>query len=121
MNPHELQAKVGTLLAAVGTLSAALLVVSVLWNFQIEGGEVAAVYLAGGRRFYVILGSTFLGLATGGIGFFVSLNSAGQKRNPLSQLAWAAFFLNAAVVLVTMCAFVVFWIAKDPVYPAPTG
>ncbi|MFQ5806105.1 MAG: hypothetical protein ACE5I3_06620 [Phycisphaerae bacterium] len=113
-NPHETQAKLSMLLAVVGGLSALLLVVSVLWKFDFE--EFAAVYLDGGRRYYTILGATALGVATGSTGFFVGLNSAGRRRNPLSNLAWTAFFLNAAVILVTLCMFVVFWFAREPVY-----
>lgn len=116
-NPYETQAKLSLLLAVIGGLSVLLLIVSVFWRFNFE--ETAAVYMDGGRRYYVILAAAFVGVATGLGGFLAGLNSAGQRRNPLSNLAWTAFFLNAAVLLLTLCAFVVFWIARDPVYSRP--
>jgi hypothetical protein len=118
-NPYETQAKLSLLLAVIGGLSALMLVFCVFFRyFSFE--EWAARYVEGSPRFYVIIGCAVLGMAAGWTGFFVGLNSAGRRRNPLSSLAWTAFFLNAAVALVSMCTFVVFWFAKDPVYqPTP--
>jgi uncharacterized membrane protein len=112
-NPHELQAKWSLLLAIIGGLCALLLIASVLRHFDLA--EFAAYYKKGSPRLYVILASTALGLAASGIGFFVALNSAGQKRNPLSGLAWKAFFMNALIFAVTLCMFLVFFFAKEEV------
>lgn len=112
---YEVQAKAGMALAALGALSALALCVCVFWRFRFD--EFTATYMAGGLRFYVILVAALGGLATGAIGFFLSLNAAGRRRNPLSNVAWAAFFVNAGVLLVTLCVFVVFVFARDPVYP----
>ena len=114
-NPHETQAKLSLLLAAVGGLSALALAVFVFWNFDWE--SFAAVYLVGHWRYYAILGATFVAGTAGAIGFFVALNSAGQNRNKLSKVAWVTFFVHSAIILVTLCLFIVFWFAKDPVYP----
>ena len=117
--PYETQAKLSLVLAGIGGLSALVLVFCVFFRyFSFE--PLAARYIEGSPRFYAIIGSDVLGLAAGWIGFFVALNCAGQKRNPLSNLAWTAFFLNAAVALITMCTFIVFWFARDPQYrPTP--
>ena len=88
-------------------------IVCVFYNFDFE--EFTARYAAGSLRFFVILGSTALGIAASAIGFFVALNSAGQKRNRLSGLAWTAFFANAVAGTVTVCVLVIFWCAKEQV------
>ncbi len=113
-NPYETQAILSLVLAGIGGLSALVLAYCVFRRFSLE--PFAAQYLVESPRFYVIIGSAIVGAVAGGLGFFVGLNSAGQRRNPLSNLAWTAFFLNAAVLLVTLCVFVLFWIAKDPIY-----
>lgn len=112
-NPHETQAKLGALLAVVGTLCAAVLAVGVFWNFDFT--EFIARYKMPSMRFYGIAGSCLGALACGTVGFFISLNSAGQKRNELSGLAWKAFFVNAAVLLVTLCVAIIFFFAKESV------
>jgi hypothetical protein len=115
-SPYETQARVSLVLAVIGGLSALLLVYCVFFRY-FSFQEFAARYVEGSPRLYVIIASAFLGIGAGGVGFFVGLNSAGQRRNPLSNLAWTAFFLNAAVLLITLCTSVVFWIARDPIYP----
>jgi len=118
-NPYETQAKLSLALAVIGGLSGLMLVYCVFFRyFSFE--PLAARYVEGSPRFYVIIGCAVLGLAAGWIGFFVALNCVGQRRNPLSNLAWTAFFLNAAVALITMCTLVVFWFAREPQYlPTP--
>lgn len=112
-NPHETQAKLATLMAAIGALCVLVLIVGVFHRFDF--GEFTVLYKAGSLRYYGILGATLLGVGTGAIGFFVGLNSAGQQRNSLSKLAWFAFFSSAGVILMTLCLFVVFWFAKESV------
>lgn len=112
-NPHETQAKVSLLLAVVGVLSALALIVCVFWRFDFE--SFTAYYAGGSLRSYVIIASTVVGIFAGGTGFFVGLNSAGQRRNRLSGLAWLTFFVHSAVITVTLCLFVIFWLAKDRV------
>lgn len=112
-DPYETQAKLGTLLAVVGLLSAAVLTVGVFWHFDFQ--DFIAPFRMPSLRFYGIAGSALLGMACGAVGFFVSLNSAGQKRNELSGLAWKAFFANAFVLLVTLCVGVIFFFAKQAV------
>ena len=110
-NPHEMQTKLSALLASVGVLSAIVLVTGVFWRFDFR--EFAALYTQSSLRYIGILAATGLGVATGTIGFALAWNAAGEKRNPLSGLAWQMFFVNALVVMVTLCAFVIFWFAKE--------
>lgn len=114
-NPHELQTKLGVIMAAVGTVCALVLCAGVLRRFSFT--DFAAYYVAGSLRFYGILGAAFVAGVASTIGFFVSLNAAGQKRNRLSSLAWKMFFVNAVLITITLCVFFVFWRAKEEVYP----
>ena len=51
-----------------------------------------------------------LAAAAAGIGG----NSAGQKRNDKTRLSWAAFFIGAVVLSVTIIAFAMFYVNKFP-------
>lgn len=112
-NPYETQAKLGLLLAVIGGLCALTLTACVFRHFDFQ--EFAALYVGGSPRFFLILASFLVGGIAGAIGFFVSLNSAGQRRNRLSSLAWITFFANSAVILVTLCVFVIFVFAREKV------
>jgi hypothetical protein len=116
-NPHETQAKFSLWLAAIGGLSCLALMVLAFRRF--EWGEFAVQYREGSWRYYAIFGAAFVSAAASAIGFFIALNSAGQKRNELSGLAWKTFFVNAVVLTLTLCVLVLFWFARDPVYRSP--
>lgn len=109
-NPHENQAKLGVLLAGFGLLSVAALTTTMFWDFDFQ--EFVARYKLPSLRFCAIVGSELIGLVCGGIGSCVSLNSAGQKDNKLSSLAWEAFFANAIVLLVTLCVGVIVFVTE---------
>lgn len=115
-NPHEQQAKWSLYLAIAAGLSTLLLIVGVFRRFSFE--EFAAFHAKGSLRFYGIFATTLFSLAASGIGFFVALNSAGQKRNALSGLAWKTFFAHALIVFVTLCVFIIFFFAREEVVRA---
>lgn len=54
----------------------------------------------------------FVSLAVGTVGFFVALNSAGQKRNKRSALSWKSFFLNAAALTLALAAGLFFYLTR---------
>jgi uncharacterized membrane protein len=56
-------------------------------------------------------------LAAAAIGFFVALNSAGQRRNTRSALAWQAFFVNAVIITVVLSAALFFLFTRNPFVP----
>ena len=112
-NPHELQAKWSLLLAIAAGLSTLVLILGVFRHFSFADFE--AKYVKNSLRFYGIIATTLFSLGASGIGFFVALNSAGQKRNPLSGLAWKTFFMHALIITVTLCIFLVFFFAKEEV------
>lgn len=66
-----------------------------------------------------ILGAVLLAALTfSAAGFFLGLNSAGQKRNTQSSLAWLAFFVNASIITAAVCAGLFFALTRYPVAPA---
>lgn len=113
VNPHELQAKWSLWLAIAAGVSTLLLILGVLRRFSFA--EFAAYYVEGSPRLYAIIATTLFSLAASGVGFFVALNSAGQRRNALSGLAWKTFFAHALIIGVTLCVAVVFFFARERV------
>lgn len=114
-NTPEQLAKIGILLAGVGALCFLALAVCAFRNFNF--GEFTAQYMAGGWRYYAILGSTAVGAIATISGWFLSLHSAGQPRNELAPLAWKAFIANTILGTLTLCVFIMFWFARDSISP----
>lgn len=112
-NPHELQAKWSLLLAIAAGLSTLVLILGVFRYFSFS--DFAAYYVKNSLRLYGIIATALFSLAASGIGFFVALNSAGQKRNTLSGLAWKTFFIHALIIAVTLCVIIVFFFAREEV------
>jgi uncharacterized membrane protein len=112
-NPHELQAKWSLVLAIAAGLSTLVLIAGVTRHFSFA--DFAAYYVKNSLRFYGILATTLFSLVASGIGFFIALNSAGQRRNPLSGLAWKTFFAHALIITVTLCVFLIFFFAREEV------
>jgi hypothetical protein len=114
-NPHELQAKWSLALAIGAGLSTVVLIVGVFLRFDFAEcvGSFAKSSFWSMLRYYGIFATTLFSLAASGIGCAVALNSAGQKRNALSGLAWKTFFAHALIILVTACVFILFFLAKE--------
>ena len=115
-NPYETQAKLSLLLAVIAALSAVALIACVFFR-HFDFHEFTVYYVSGNLRHIVILGSTAIGLVASGIGWLVAFNAAGQKRNPLSGLAWKMFFVHSALIVLMFGTFVVFWLAKERIGP----
>lgn len=65
-----------------------------------------------------VLGAVLLAALTfSAAGFFLGLNSAGQKRNTQSSLAWLAFFVNASVITAAICCGLFFALTRYPMAP----
>ncbi len=115
-NPHELQAKWSLLLAVAAGLSTLVLIAGVFRHFSFS--DFAAYYVEKSPRFYGMIAATLFSLAASSIGFFVALNSAGQKRNELSGLAWKTFFAHALIIGVTIGVIIVFFFAREVRLPS---
>jgi hypothetical protein len=115
-NTYEKQARLSVILAAVGGLGVLASIALLVRNFH----DSWVMYNPHGRWLPVLAGALFVGLAAGAIGLFVGLNSAGQRRNPRSQLAWTGFFLSALVIALSLSAGIFFYFTRYAmVTPAP--
>lgn len=110
LKTFEAQSRLSVLLAIVATLLTVAAAVLIATRFDPE--SFAVVIRARGARFFAIVGATAVAILLGLTGFFVGLNSAGQKRNKDSRLAWIGFFGNAAILTLALCLFVFFFLAK---------
>lgn len=107
---YDVQAKVGLIVSCAAVLCVAGLVGLILRNFQRDLGII--VYSPKsmfGPAVFLMTAATFL---LGGIGAALGANSAGQRRNEYSKRSWAAFFIGAASISLTIILFVAFWMYR---------
>ncbi len=115
LSRYEDQAKLSLYLGVLGM--ACVLVIAVLFQQRFDR-VTFFVSFNPNRPFLPVVGAGLaLGLAAGVIGFFVALNSAGQKRNTRSKLAWQSFFLNALVITLILCAAIFLFYTRNPLLP----
>lgn len=107
---YEQQAKLSVVLAVVGGVCLLAGAFCVFQAFDPQNFWV--VYNPRGKRILAIGGALFLAMAAGGVGFLVGLNSAGQRQNTRNGLSWTGFFLNAAVIALTLSCGVFFYLTK---------
>jgi predicted lysophospholipase L1 biosynthesis ABC-type transport system permease subunit len=91
---YELQAKLSVGLAIVGGLSALFAGFCILSRLDLQ--TFLFTYDPQGKRFLAVMAGLAMGMLTGGIGFLVGFNSAGQRLNKQNRLAWTGFLLRAA-------------------------
>ncbi len=65
-----------------------------------------------GYRLVAIVGALGVSLLAGAAGFFIGLHSAGQRLNTQNRLSWTGFFLNAAVITLSLCAALFFFLTR---------
>jgi hypothetical protein len=114
LKSYESQSLLSVLLALVGGV-AALGAVGVM----ARGFDKASFYVNYSSRSMflpTLAGALLVGLAAAVIGFFIALNSAGQKRNTRSRLAWQGFFLNALVLTIVLLAGVFFYFTRNAIH-----
>lgn len=113
LNTYENQARISVIAAGVGALAAVATVALLARNFT----DLQTFYVVYNPQtmYLPAVGVGLLGaLACGTIGFFVGLNSAGQKRNTQSKLAWMGFFCSAAVITLALCIGLFFYFTRRP-------
>lgn len=119
LNTYENQAKLSVALGVLGLLALAALAVLMRRNF-----DRATFYMTFNAEsmFQPLVGLSILaGLLVGSVGFFVGLNSAGQRRNTKSSLAWKGFFLNAIAVTGILASAIFFYFTRNAVTPRQAG
>ncbi len=112
---YEDQAKLSVWLAALGGL--AILGVLFLMFRNFDPATFYVTYNPNGFWLPTLGVGLLVALAASMIGFFVALNSAGQRRNTRSVLSWQAFFLNAVIITVTLSAAAFFVFTRNPFAP----
>ncbi len=110
---YEAQARLSVGLAIIGGLATLAGAYFILGRFDYQTFLVN--YNPQGKRIIAIALSLLIGLAASGIGFFVGLNSAGQRLNKRNRLSWTGFFLSAAVVALTLSCGFFFYLTKNAV------
>ncbi len=117
LSSYEGQAKLSIALAVIGGLAALVAVGLVYRNFDRASFYVS--YNPHSAWLPLVGLGLMTAVAAGAIGFFIALNSAGQRRNPLSALAWQAFFLNAIVLTVVLATAVFLVFTRNPIEVRP--
>lgn len=110
---YEDQAKLSVVLSVLGALATVGVIVLMLRNF--DAGSFYVSYNPKTLWLPMVGVGILVGLSAGTVGFFVALNSAGQKRNKNSGLSWQGFFLNALVLTVILSACVFFFFTRNAI------
>jgi hypothetical protein len=112
LKTYEAQAKLSFWLAFPGGLAALVVVGLIYRNF--DRASFYVNYNPNGFWLPVLGLGLLVALAASTTGFFVGLNSAGRRRNTRSALAWQGFFLNAAIITLTLAAAAFFFFTRNP-------
>ena len=107
---YEKQGKLGISLGVLALLAALAVGGLLARNYKPEIRQI--VYGQGSNYILLIIGGLGVALLAAGAGFMLGFNSAGQKRNTQPRLSWTAFFLNAAVIALTLSLALVFYLMK---------
>jgi hypothetical protein len=110
---YELQAKLSVGLAIVGGLSALFAGFCILSRLDLQ--TFLFTYDPQGKRFLAVMAGLAMGMLTGGIGFLVGFNSAGQRLNKQNRLSWTGFFLSAAVIALTISCGILLFVTRNAV------
>jgi hypothetical protein len=119
LKTYEAQSKLSFWLAVLGGL--ATLGVLFLIHRNFDRASFYVTYNPQASWLMVVGAGMFVALASSTVGFFVALHSAGQRRNSRSALAWQAFFLNAIIITITLCAAFFFLLTRNPLVPKAAG
>ncbi len=108
---YEGQARLSVILGAVGGLGVILAAGLMGRNYNATSNWI--VYSPASMWFYAFGASLGLGLLASSFGFFIGLNSAGQKRNTQNRLSWIGFFVSAFTLTLGMCAASLFYFFRQ--------
>jgi hypothetical protein len=112
-NTYEKQATLSLVCGGVAGLAVLGFLAIMLPRFHPTEFEVMVGQ--GSKAYYALFASAGVAVLMGAAGFFLGLNSAGQKRNKKNRLSWAGFFLNAGLITLAMSALLFFWFTKEVV------
>ncbi len=108
----DVQAKVSLLISAAGVVGLLALAYLLYRNYHAD----MKVVMYGRKGMYgpIIFILTAITLLMSATGAAIGANSAGQRRNEYTRRSWAAFFIGAATISLTIIAFSVFWWFRMP-------
>lgn len=109
LKTYEDQAKFSVILGVVASVAVLGAIVLILQRFD---WATFMIPMRSKGRMVAILGAIGVAALLSVIGFFVSLNTAGQKRNKNQSLSWTGFFFNAIVLTIAACVGVVFMMTR---------
>lgn len=109
LKTYEDQARFSVLLGAVASVAVIAAIAMILQRFD---WTAFMIPMKSKLRLVGVLAAIGVAGILSAIGFFVSLNTAGQKRNKNQSLSWTGFFFNAAVLTVAACLGIVFMMTK---------
>lgn len=116
LNTYENQAWLSVGLAAVGALGMLGAIVLLARNADANFFQTYWINYSPKSSYLPSLAiSLMVACVAAGIGFLVGWNSAGQKRNTRSQLAWLGFFLCAGVITLSLCTGLLFYVTRHAV------
>lgn len=110
---YDVQAKLALVISCVAFLGVGGLIGLIFRNFHREMGII--VYGTKSMFAPAVFLVTAATLLLGGIGAALGANSAGQRRNEHSKRSWAAFFIGAAAISLTIIVFFAFYLYRVPV------
>lgn len=113
LKSYESQATISVILAGLGAFGVMVALFCVLKGFDWQ--VFMLTYNSKGPRLILLGASLFVSLAAGVVGFCVGFNSAGQRRNKKSRLAWIGFFTNAALIAVSLMVAIFFVLTRNPI------
>lgn len=113
LHNYETQATLSVLMAVLAALAAggAAAVIAMKFDWQ----DFILVYNRDGLLLLALGGALFVALAASVTGFCVGLNSAGQRRNARSRMSWMGFFVNAALIALTLMIAFLFLFTRQPI------
>ena len=106
---YDVQAKVSLWVSCAAVLGMLVLVYLLFlkgnYSRELRAIVFGAKSMYGPAVFLVTAGT----LVLAAVGAALGANSAGQRRNTTPQRSWAAFFISAATMSLTIILFAVFW------------
>ena len=116
-NTYEKQAKLSVILAVVGGAATLAAAAAILQAFDWENFWTA--YNPRAKRILAIAAALIIGVVAGGAGLLLGWNSAEQRLNTQNKLSWTGFFLNAAVITLTLSCGVFFVLTRYAIEQKP--
>jgi hypothetical protein len=113
LRKFENQARVSVYLAILGAISCLVGLVAMLQRFDAQNFMIT--YNSKRMFHYAFAATLAVALACAVIGCGFGFNSAGQRRNKATRLSWIGFFVNAAIIALTLMTGVFFLFTRNAV------